>query len=367
MENIVYGKPSKDFAEVRFGDKRLNKRLQKTMESFTQNPQESILGSCGSKHDAKAFYALLSNEKFSEVKITKAAKEATKERIRSSGTAEVLLPQDTTDINLAGHKKTEGLGLCGNHHTKGIQTHSCIALTPEGVPLGLVSQQYTTRGTAGTGLTPSQKQRRPIEEKESYRWLETTHEALDVVPEGVKPIIICDREGDFYELFAEMLSCGASFIVRVTHDRNTVAGSGLIQQIRRTKGCGEVEISIPRDTRRNRKARIAKMEVAYSAITIAKPKLAKGDGSLTLNLVRITEIGDTEDEPIEWILATDMPVANTDDAMKIVAYYVQRWKIERFHYILKSGCQVEKIQQRTYERILPIICCIRLFRFLYWL
>ena len=56
-------------------------------------------------------------------------------------------------------------------------------------------------------------------------------------------------------------------------------------------------------------------------------------------------------EPIEWILATNMPIENDEDAMKIVSYYVQRWKIERFHYILKSGCQVEKIQQRTYARI----------------
>jgi len=41
-----------------------------------------------------------------------------------------LLPQDTADINLNGHKKTEGLGYSSNQ-TKGVQLHSCIALTPE--------------------------------------------------------------------------------------------------------------------------------------------------------------------------------------------------------------------------------------------
>jgi hypothetical protein len=26
----------------------------------------------------------------------------------------------------------------------------------------------------------------------------------------------------------------------------------------------------------------------------------------------------------------------------VVGYYMQRWKIERFHYVLKSGCGIEK-------------------------
>jgi len=38
-----------------------------------------------------------------------------------------------------------------------------------------------------------------------------------------------------------------------------------------------------------------------------------------------------------------------------VQYYVQRWKIERFHYILKNGCKVEDIQQRTYERVVSML------------
>ena len=46
-----------------------------------------------------------------------------------------------------------------------------------------------------------------------------------------------------------------------------------------------------------------------------------------------------------------MPVNSAEDAMKIAEYYIQRWKIERFHFTLKSGCNVAQIQQRTYEKI----------------
>jgi len=59
--------------------------------------------------------------------------------------------------------------------------------------------------------------------------------------------------------------------------------------------------------------------------------------------------------PIEWILATSLPLNNATDIMAIVEHYIQRWKIERFHFVLKSGCNAEKIQQRTFERIKPVL------------
>jgi len=52
-------------------------------------------------------------------------------------------------------------------------------------------------------------------------------------------------------------------------------------------------------------------------------------------------------DPVEWILATDEAISSADDAFEKVGYYIQRWKIERFHYVLKSGCNIEKIQQRA--------------------
>lgn len=36
---------------------------------------------------------------------------------------------------------------------------------------------------------------------------------------------------------------------------------------------------------------------------------------------------------------------------KLVQCYAHRWKIERFHFILKSGCKIEKNQAREYGRL----------------
>jgi hypothetical protein len=353
---MSYKKPSEDLSEIKFGDKRLEKRLKSTVESKEQQVQGSILSGCGNKHTAKAFYALLSNGKYSRELVSEKAFKSTSERIAKSGTTRILLVQDTSDINLNGHKKTEGLGYC-SEHVKGIKLHSCLSVLPNGVPLGIIGQQYESRAVKKTELSHEEKAKRPIEEKESFRWLEMTRKTLKLVPDEVESVVICDREGDFYELYAEMLSLETSFIVRLSQNRVTTEGEKSIQQLRRTTACGEIEVEIPRDTRKNKPARTAKMEVAFCSVAISRPKRGNRNlpNSLTLNLVRITEISETENEPIEWLLATNMPISDGNDVMEKVSYYVHRWKIERFHYILKSGCNAEKIQQRTIERIKSVL------------
>ena len=346
--------PKHDFENIDFGDKRLNKRLQKSIEDLTKNSQKSILGAGNGRSSAKGFYRLLGNDKFDIEKMADAASEATINRMGDT----VLLIEDTTDINLNGHKKTKDLGY-SSEHVLGIKVHSCIALTPEGLPLGLVRQYYNTRCEAENNDEKNRSPSRPIEEKESYRWLKMLDESTEDIPREVNVITICDREGDFYELYAYAQELGEDFIIRVTHDRATESDEKVISQIHRTKAIGEVIVNIPRNSRTNAQAYQAKMEVAYCAVRIKRPSSVADKTlpeSLTMNIVRITEIDVAEGrEPIEWIIATSLPVNSAEDVMLIVEYYVHRWKIERFHFILKSGCSVEKIQQRTYEKIKPML------------
>ena len=166
------------------------------------------------------------------------------------------------DVNFNGHKKTKGLGY-SSEHVLGVKAHSCIAITPEGVPLGLVGQEYETRAESKSKLTAAEKAARPIEEKENYKWLKMLDESTLYIPENVHTVTICDREGDFYELYAQALELCEDFVIRVTHDRLTETDQKLLAQIRRTKASGNVTVNIPRDTRAGRPARQAEMEVAY--------------------------------------------------------------------------------------------------------
>ena len=354
MEKQIPQQPKEDFADINFGDKRLNKRLQKVVENSTKNAEKSILGSGEGRGEAKAFYRLLGNEKFSLSEVTSAATAATIRRMQGT----VLLVQDTTDIGLTGHKKTEGLGYC-SEHVRGIKLHSCIALSPEGMPFGLLSQSYETRIEAKSSLTKAEKAARPIEEKESFRWIDTLRDSTEIIPKGVNFITICDREGDFYELYAEAIKTEEDFIIRVTHDRCSDTDEKIVTQVRKTKALGTVTVNIPRDSRKGTRAREVSMEVASCRVNVARPTSVRDKtlpSKLPMNLVRITEINPPNgQEPIEWVLATSLAINSVSDAMTIVEYYIQRWKIERFHYVLKSGMGAERIQQRTYERIKPVL------------
>ena len=93
--------------------------------------------------ETKAIYRLLDNPCFNEDEIKKCYRESTINRITENGRT-ILAVQDTTGINYAGHKKTEGMGYnCDK--TLGINLHTCLAVTSDGIALGILDQSAYTR------------------------------------------------------------------------------------------------------------------------------------------------------------------------------------------------------------------------------
>ena len=302
MEKKNIQRPKDDFAEVDFGDKRLNERLQEMVENSTKNVGKLVLSSSGGRSEAKACYRLLSNDKFDMEQLQSLAGSATLNCM--SGT--VLLIEDTSDLNFHGHKKTEGLGYC-SERIRGISLHSCIAVSQTGLPYGLLEQSYGTREEAKSSLTKAEKAARPIEEKESFRWIDTMRNATAVQPDGVHFVVVCDREGDFYEMYAEAKTLDVDFVIRVTHNRLSDENERVVTKIRQEPPIGQFTVRIPRDSRRGIPARDAEMEVAYCQVNVRKPATVLDENCpsiLTMNLVRITEINPPDGiEPIEWILS----------------------------------------------------------------
>jgi hypothetical protein len=73
-------------------------------------------------------------------------------------------------------------------------------------------------------------------------------------------------------------------------------------------------------------------------------------------------------ERVEWKLVTDLLVASPEDVVEKLQWYAQRWKIELFHKILKSGCRIEAARLRTAERLTKLIAvfCILSWR-IFWM
>jgi hypothetical protein len=349
-------RPYESFSGIKYGDSRINERVEQVVENLTNNPQKAIFSASGSRSQAKGGYRLLSNPKFTLDKLQQSVTEKTVETM--AGERVVLLVQDTMDVNYNTHKKTIGLGY-SSEKVLGVKVHTCLALTEKGVPIGVMSQDCFTRESAKNEMNQYEKAVRPIEEKESNRWLETMRKTTSQIPEGVTAITICDRECDFYEFYDEAENTSEKFIIRIVNNRVTESGQKVRSILENTPVYGTVNVNIPRDSRRNIPARTAEMEITFATVSLKKPVIRKEahiSDSVTFSVVRIVEINPPEKcEPIEWFLATNLSVVTVEDALKIVQYYVQRWKIERFHYVLKSGCNIEKIQQRSYDGIVPML------------
>ena len=54
---------------------------------------------------------------------------------------------------------------------------------------------------------------------------------------------------------------------------------------------------------------------------------------------------------MQWFLLTTVEVGSAEDAAEVVGHYLQRWRIEDFFRVLKSGCRVEFLLFRTADRL----------------
>jgi hypothetical protein len=297
---------------------------------------------------------MLGNDKCEKSIILSAHRDAIEVRNESRV---LLAVQDTMSVNYAGHEKTVGLGTICESQTLGVNVHSSLALTPEGIPVGVLAQSVNTRKEVKDTRTKEQRRSRPIEEKASYWWLEAMQTASSNAPANVKLIHIADREGDIYELYALAESTGEKFVVRATTpNRLTTDGSKVLDVLRETSAIGVDKVTIPANHKTKIKEREAVLTIRCRTFSIKKPARFNPNkelaNSLDLTLISLTEENPPEGiEPIEWLLMTNLCVESAADVIQAARYYKQRWKIERFHFVLKSGCEIEKIQQRSVDRI----------------
>jgi hypothetical protein len=341
----------KEFETVDFGSKRLEKRFLRVMSDLAQEPEKSIWLASGSRSNAKAAYRMIGNQEFTKENILAAHQSATNNRNQGNT---LLAIQDTTSVNYDTHKKMAGLGY-NCEKSLGINVHSCLLVTPGGIPIGLVDQSTTTREINSGKQSSHQKQKRKIQDKESNRWLKTMQTAQTNAPYGTQLIHIADREGDIYEWYNLARGTAQSFVIRARHDRLTPEGTHIWEEVVRSKPKGQLKLFVPKNPQTQTQEREATLTLRYLTAQIERPqnrREAELASALTINLVNAAEEGPPEGvEPLEWMLATNLELNSCEDALLVVDYYRQRWKIERFHFVLKSGCRIEELQQHSVDRL----------------
>jgi hypothetical protein len=227
--------------------------------------------------------------------------------------------------------------------------------------LGVLEQtSYNRIQAKDDSRSHESKKTRPLEEKESCRWIQTLWESTGGLPDGMHVVTVCDREGDMYALFDEADRWGQAFLIRIAQNRMTTGNHKILDKIREKQCMGKVKTIIPRDSRCGIAEREAVLQIRYGGFEIKRPHILDKNKKLRdtqeVNIIYVKEEQqDKTIEPLEWFLMTNEAVATVEGAYEKAAWYMQRWKIERFHYVLKSGCAVEKLQERSMEKTTMLV------------
>jgi hypothetical protein len=368
------GWAAEELGQAKLGDERLTARLVSLCNRFSQAPQSPINQACEDWAETKAAYRFFQNEDVAVADILEPHRRKTAERAKPHRT--ILALQDTTHLIYTNHPKTKGLGAMSLRRGKnvekvfsyGLHMHTCLAVTTQGTPLGLLDLNLFIR-------QPQSAERRrlvnviPVEEKESYRWMQSLERARNVIGD-TQVVTVCDREADMYSLFELGARLKSPVLVRANMNRSINKKSRYAEKnvvrlwafMHAQPAAGTKTIEIPErkatSHAKARTARTAVLTIKFGSFVVNPPKNTircrnRQSPNLAMNAVYAYETDPPENEErVEWMLLTDLLVTDFDEACEKVHWYCLRWRIEMYFKVLKSGFNVEDCRLATADRLI---------------
>jgi hypothetical protein len=333
------------------------------MTQFSEQPTASIPQACGGWPEIKAAYRFFDNEAVEPRQLLAPHRQATVRRMQ--GQAVVLAVQDTTSINYATHPATEGLGPITNNRdrTLGLFLHTTLALSVSGEPLGVLAAALAARDPHQYGRSQDshRRNRTPLREKESQRWLESLSGCQQLAGDCLDTTLVnvADREADIYELFAQALAPTGRrpvhLLIRAQHNRLVQEPQRRLWEFLASRPVAvKHDVKVPRTA--GQPARTATLAIRFSRVTLSAPLLKETQPPLTVWAIEASEEATRPGrKSILWRLLTTLPVAEAAAAVEKVIWYSQRWQIEVFHKVLKSGCKIEQRQLQTRTRLQRVL------------
>lgn len=328
-------------------DKRLLNRGNSILNRLFSNSIYSIRQLASSDSEAKAMYRFLQNDNVNEDDIVK---NMSSNCVNCVGSKSVLCIQDTSEINLYNHrnriKKDDYIGINGTVGSLGFFIHPSFVLDSQTLmPFGFSDVKIWNRSHEEPRKDRShQKNMLPIEEKESYKWIESSIKTKEVLENAKEIIIIQDREGDIYEQFCVVPDQRTHLLIRAKTNRILQGKQKLFEHLSNQTSQGTYGVELEGDKRRNIKKRTATIEVRFSEITITgnqytNKKLPK---EITLYAIEAKEVGENIENPIHWRLLTTKKIEDFETALLCIEWYTCRWIIEEvFRILKKEGFNIE--------------------------
>lgn len=306
-------------------------------------------------HQLKATYRFLANRSVTHAGILEAAVHDTV--ARSASHSKVLLLADTSELDYSHLSETRALGHIGDGRGRGMLFHTVLATTPDGDQvLGVIHQKVWIRRTFKNMCKQSTYARRR-RTRESERWSQCARSAARCMRDALESppamVLVTDREGDIFSLYADCVEEELGFVIRVAQKHRALVRSGPEEAGRvwdAAVGAPVIatkEVEVPHGP--GRAARRAQVEVRAAPVTLRPPDgLTTRYDAVATHVVLVREVNAPRGvEPLEWCLLTSEPIDTAEQVLAIVRMYESRWLLEEFHMGVKTGCGMETRQLQT--------------------
>jgi hypothetical protein len=331
-------------------DIRLERRGQELWKKLSQHPCSSIRQLAKTQSEQKAYYRFLNNERIEEEQLIS---EAALRMGQLAKGRQLLCVQDTCEVNLSGHKgrlkPNSGLGRSDKSDTVHcFKLHPGLVLDAYNLsPLGFSHIKVFHRPEEMPDRIEREYKKQPIEDKESYKWIEVAEKSKDILKDADAVTFIEDREGDIYEQFALIPDEKYNLLIRSRTTRKLINGSSLYKEVGSEPVAGNYTIELPTDNRKNQYKREAKIELRFTTCSLKCPQNLGKKGyppSIPVSCISVKETGDVS-KPINWKLLTTHKIENYEQALIIVFWYSARWYIEQIFRLLKhQGFGIEETE-----------------------
>jgi hypothetical protein len=335
-----------EFGGIDLGDARLRSRAIAVGAEALRRPDGRISEVFADAAARQGAYDLVENRRAHTGAFLRASQSACAER--ASDHRFVFVPVDGTSVTLTDRTGEKGFGRvgAGSRRARGLKVVTALAVSPEGVPLGLATLQWWTRSLQ----TRSSPAHRKPADRETQHWIDAVQDVTQAFKGSTRAWFQIDREGDAWRLLRELSDSGQLFTVRTNGTRRLEGEPRryLRPWLRLRKPMGHVLLEVPKTA--HRRARLACMAVRARSVTLdLYNDWSKTHRLQKLNVVHVREVGRVPhgEKPLDWMLLTNAPIRSKKEVDRVIFGYTQRWRIEDFHKTWKSGaCNVQRIQLR---------------------
>lgn len=292
----------------------------------------------------------------------------------------LVAAQDTSFFNYSSHPAMDGLGrIQGN--IKGLAMHSTMLFSEKGQPLGLLDQHYWSRQGAID-----------FDGIESDKWMDGLAACRTRLQGCNKHLVLVqDREADVFRFIKAATAplpagedknedgCAAqiSLLLRVHQPRNLQLENGgqivRLDQLDHTLTAMERQHSVTVDRGIKQVTLTLSLKATRVHVLADQNKSIGKHRSVALSLVIAREVAAVDqkgsnvfDEKTAavWFLLTALPIDSHSDIVRILTFYALRWRIERFHYTLKSGAL--KVEQLQFDDLRTLIHALAFYSVVAW-